>query len=317
MDNKLEKLNIAYQNNTLAPFFGAGVSIPFANISWGTLIQLIAANEKNISSYQDKLNQILNETRYFDALDFLKSNFKDNKFEKTVKRTVHKIYLQKQIEVKHRFSEIDNNYKDLLNIGFRLFFTFNYDHFFEGVAQDIHKEPHSNVLKEDIINTQFITQRNQDPTIWHIHGDFEKIDSIILSPKSYEKAYTDRAFQNKLSYLINHFVFLFLGVSFHDVAIQKFFSFNKTIFEKNMHYILFAEHEIIDEEELLHEYGLIVIRYNTSNGHVQGIRQVLNKLFQKEIQKEKNSNRVYHTNIEVNGGTSYVLNGDIQNFHAK
>jgi len=276
----MQKLINAYQNKNIIPFIGAGLSMPFIAMNWNELINTIAKKDNRYYAFSGKMETLLNKDSLFEAINLMKKESTSLRDEIDIQQAVSKIFVIHHENLDRIGFKTDNNYKDILKFRFRDYFTFNYDHIFEEIAEDSKISVSIKSLKDQTIDTQFLTDDgNNKCNLWHIHGEYFNPGSIVFTEESYANQYNNDKFWWNLHYFATTNVFLFMGVSFRDEFVKEFFLRTKDIFCKNIHYIMFSEDEKIeDEDSLLNKYGLKVIRYNSSSGHVLGLREALGGL---------------------------------------
>lgn len=313
----MEQLKRIYEQGKLAPFLGAGVSIPFKNPSWSDLIKNAARSETDLRLYETELDLLLNNKQYFEAIRLVQKNMNVDDPEYSIQKSVCIQLLNNHYDWQRKDFNCDNNILDLLKLKCNNIFTFNYDKFFEGVFESKNQYVHTKILEKESINTQKIDDEDRDPILWHVHGDMLHSTSIIFTEDNYERLYSSEQFQKKMEFVINHFTFLFIGVSFDDPFIKQFFEYNKNFFLDNTHYIMYDKGKSIDKEELKKRYGLEVITYEKDNDHVLGIREKLNQILSGEKSEvEEEISHSASTVINNSGGFNPVqLRGKQKNVY--
>lgn len=309
----MNRLMEAYRTHKLIPFVGAGLSVPFDLPEWGELIHMIIKEDGSYYKMVTEIKQLLHNHRYWDAITLIQKQSEALKCETDIQKKVSQLLRAKNEELERTGYQVDNNYRDLLSLDFKNYLSFNYDYNLEGVAEANQVNVITSLLQNKTLDTQFLANKTSDIVhIWHVHGELFNPGSITLSSESYEELYSDSKFAGNLQFFINHFVFLFSGVSFQDVYVKAFFEKNKDLFCRNTHYIMFGEHEIIEhEKELEVKYGLRVIRYSTGNGHTAGIRAKLKELFGGDaMEKKEHEIMTNGTAISINAKNAPVLTGN-------
>lgn len=313
----MEKLLRAYQEQTLVPFIGAGVSVPFRIPDWGGLITQIARTDEQYDVFQADLQKKLEQNDFCSAISYIKEHSAGIKRDEQIHTRVCAILQEKMQELERKRFDVDNSYLDLLKFQFKNYFTFNYDTILESISAMKGKDLHTKFLEEESLDTQFLQNRQtQDATVWHVHGAIPRQETIVLSAESYEKRYTNERYCKNLEFWINSHVFLFIGVSFRDVFVRELFQRNKNIFYKNGHYILLPETEAQDSDCWMLKYGVKVIPYSVQNGYVAGIRECLDRVLGKECVYKKSKDKkvsVHKTELNVNAKNAPIMSGDYQN----
>lgn len=313
----MDLLKQAYSNGRLVPFLGAGISIPFESYGWGELIVEVAKQDASYNDLKDELEGLLSSYKYWEAIELISNKSCTLKTEDSIQKAVCFLLMNKHNKLERNKFNYDNNYKDLLNYKFSDYLTFNYDNNFEAVAEENRYFLSTKLLLKHTIDTQLFDVNKKESVLWHVHGDMFNESSIVLSANSYRSLYSNEKFAENLKYFINNYVFLFIGVSFKDIFVRKFFESNKQYFCKNSHYIFYSDIETIEnEDDLFDTYGLRVIRYSTNAGHVEGIRAKLKELLKiNSMEHNSKSHKYGNTTININAKNAPIVNGNTQNMY--
>lgn len=293
MSVNLESLCKDYCNDNIVPFVGAGMSMPFNIPNWGDLIREITSKYAvdDLEFVKLAVEQDLNRYNYWNAINALKQ------YAEVQEEDIQE-YITETIKQKNKKIADDSlhNYSDLKNMNFKLFLSTNYESILHKYL-DCTLDP---ILLKDI---DFSTQTLfNDRRVCQLHGTISNSGSIVISEESYRKLYNDKKYENILRLITGTKKILFLGFSFDDQFIRTLIKEHKDFF-KVKHYIVLANPSKEKVKELREEFGLLTIPYDAkSNSHVEGIREILNKMQSFSLDISEKTIKVASSNIIVGAG---------------
>ncbi|WP_437132032.1 SIR2 family protein [Bacillus atrophaeus] len=213
LDSYLEKpfykknyVELLARKESLVPFIGAGLSIPFNLPSWPEMLESFSDHlEDDTKPFYLKL---IEEGNYMEALTILgeRSLLTD----KDIQQEIKNLFDERLIL---SISEEDHNYKDLINLDSPFYLTTNYDNIFTSLKAKNKFVPPLRWDEIDDIQT-FLTDKKG--SMIHLHGVVHVPQTMIVTKDNYEKLYNDEKFESLLSSFMSNKTFLFLGFSFSD-----------------------------------------------------------------------------------------------------
>lgn len=267
----IRELNEQFNKGQVIPFIGAGLSMPFGVPDWGTLIRECAIafgiENKDNGIFKPVLDVNLNKYDYWEAVDIIKKYLLRN--EEDIQQ-----YVQKAIKnsIPKDIERIENNYIDLANSAFNIYFTTNYDHI---ILKYIDSEYISTNLKDLKENLQTLVNATDGKRVFHLHGNISDVSSIVLSKEMYNELYATDVYKKLFSLFSGVKTFLFLGFSFDDIFIREIIKDNKEYF-RSKHYIILADPKDETVAFLKREYNIETLTYNpSSTSHAEEIRKIL------------------------------------------
>lgn len=210
----------AYDENRLAIFIGAGLSLDFGLPTWQKLSNNLLKQANELNYISDELYEYYTEN--FDnkkIISVVKESFKENNdldsFNKFFKNE-----LQMDENHKRKLLTKTNNYSMLYDFfnrednGFHgLFLTTNadlcLDYFFNN---GIVNKPDD--LSMDFEHTILYHFRNEK--IIHLHGSINNMESLVFTQEEYNDRYSNEKYQKLLQIIFNEFTVLFIGYSLGD-----------------------------------------------------------------------------------------------------
>lgn len=248
------------KENKVIPFIGAGVSTEAANVSgWGKLIEegLEYAKVRNLDTKGliNKAEHELKSKDFFKASNYLKEvlNAPGHPFINWINSSFV------NLEIKNK--EIINN---ILDLCCPILVTTNYDTLLTSV-NDISNRRKYTHGESDLVSKAIA---NKEDLIVHLHGIYEKPESIVLSGSDYEALNKNEGYKFLLKKLASDYHFLFIGCSKDGVMDNDFvtiFNFIREWFpnSSNQHFILLHEKEITAQNhiKLLTECNIEAISY--------------------------------------------------------
>ncbi len=203
--------------DTIVPFVGAGLSVPFGFPQWGKFLLDCCSHN---SSIQDEVENILNSGKpdcYEVAASYLSEELtKENP----------DFFYQKIQEVFNK--DIPSRPESPIMLFRSLFkksiITTNFD---KVIEECIHYE---SIFTSQEDKFSEILKGSTYPIVLKLHGDVSNTKDIILTKEQYDKSYlNDPKFQEKFTDLLKCKTFLFLGCSLDQDRTMEFMSRSKSL----------------------------------------------------------------------------------------
>lgn len=217
----LEQLIKAINSNIVFAFIGAGSSKKLNYPLWNELIETIEKNIKKEGTSIDLQLYKNNKDREKDPLwyaEILKSCLDESKFYLVINET---------------FRPKKNNWtsfhQKLMKIPFKHYITTNYDTVLEHASYSLSQSIDSFCWNDREMLRKFFQSlndpRSQDTRyIFHIHGIYDKKESIILTEKDYMRLYFEEEIAGRILWsIISSFLILFIGFSMSDLDLLSIF----------------------------------------------------------------------------------------------
>lgn len=283
MDKNLRNLQELYKGENLIPFIGAGLSTPFNVPNWDKLIRIISDGYMgDFEALKPAVNAYLDKKDFWAAMEII-LNFAPITEDDIQEEIVDIINNEIQMLVDNN----SHNYLDLSDMNFNIYLTTNYEHLITNYMDKNSYIPL--VLSEINFNTQnlFIDKKKR---VFHLHGHISNPGTIVITRNQYNKLYEDSKYDNILRLFTGTKALLFMGFSFDDQFIRQMIKDHKQFFKGN-HYILLDKPSNEMISELKREYGLNVIKYDTTNSsHSAEIRKILNLIKNKDEDEANKTN---------------------------
>lgn len=266
-----EQLKECINKNIVFAFIGAGSSKKIGYPLWRELIEILEKEiiknnpDEDLEIY--KRGSLTNQLDYYWYVEILKSYLNENEFN----NIIFDNYKPKEINY-------SSFHQKLINIPFRHYLTTNYDTVLENASLSLAKSIDS-FCWCDIERLrkffQFLNDINQQDTryIFHIHGIFDKKESIILTEKDYINFYTkDDLAQKILWSIISSFRMCFIGFSMSDLDLLSLFRRTRWDFGRGSprHFALINEDNLEARRTkriyLRDKYGIDPIFFSNQNG---------------------------------------------------
>ena len=162
----------------------------------------------------------------------------------------------------------------LPQIPFRSIMTSNYDNLIEGAytLKNLGRIPNK-FTQEDLLSISS-PLRKDDFYIFKVHGDFDRLNTIVLGSRDYQKLFfRSPEYRQFLETLFSVYTVLFIGYGGSDPDLENILERLSTIFDRTLdkHYILLPENKFnfADRKRLLLDKRLEVIEYEIDNTHSQ------------------------------------------------
>jgi len=203
--------------DTVIPFVGAGLSVPFGFPQWEEFLLSCCSHNFSI---QDNVKKILNSGKsdcYEEAASYLS--------EELMKENPNSFH-QKIREVFDR--EIPSCPESPITLFSSLFrgaiVTTNFDHVIENITK------YQTILISQKKEFSEILKGTAQKVVLKLHGDVNDVENIILTKEQYNQSYLENPdFQKEFTYLLTCKTFLFLGCSLNQDRTMEFMSRSKSL----------------------------------------------------------------------------------------
>jgi hypothetical protein len=180
-------------SDSVALFFGAGMSRPSGFVDWKALMQEVA----------EDLGLDINRETDLIALA---------QFHKNRRKTRHRIN-QLLVTEFTKGATLSENHRLIASLPISTVWTTNYDHLIEDAYAEAHKRPDVKKRPEDLA----VSKPRSDVVVYKMHGDIDAPDEAVLTKEDYATFESTRAlFSIQLRGHLVSKSFLFLGYSFSD-----------------------------------------------------------------------------------------------------
>lgn len=161
-----------------------------------------------------------------------------------------KKYVQDELK-KNKVNDCDNltNYKSIFEVSRNFIVTTNYDHALEW------RNNKDDFGYRDLISFNRIsgtTEFLKELSIFHIHGELDSIDSMIVTESDYINFYRNKKNLDKLTSIFSGKRIVFIGFSFKDKYFKDLFGELNEIFKENS-YIITNNLHSMDIDDLVEE----------------------------------------------------------------
>lgn len=222
----LEQLQAAVNKMNVFAFLGAGCSAKLKYPTWQQLLELLekaaldAGCPKNdIDIYKHCREYETDKPWWAEQLVALLSK-------QTVQQTIQQTF--------QPLKEMDSKFhRDLISISFRHFITTNYDGLLDYAAEKLNVPLVHLCLNEKEMLSKFFRGLN-DPDfldaryVIHIHGRYDRPESIILTEKDYIEMYSETSIGYKIIWsIISSFRMCFIGFKLEDFDLLSIFRKSK------------------------------------------------------------------------------------------
>ncbi|GGG07519.1 SIR2 family protein [Paenibacillus abyssi] len=271
---------LAAEITDVIPFIGSGVSTPLGLPSWKGLLEIMNDGSFSDKAIEERFNDLIQEGDLLAAFDYLVAESYEFASYDQIKERIVEIIKERR---KRETRVDDHNYADLAKLNSRFYITTNYDLL---MSEFLSEE--SGVYTAPVCLTEIESIRklmkgvNQ---VIHLHGHINKMDTMIVSNKDYEKLYDDQKLLITFSSIMNNNPLLFIGFSFAD----KFFVdlYERMIsLVKSRHYIILPNADL-ETVRRFNEKNIKVISLNVkldeggwtdSEDYVKAIRVLIRYL---------------------------------------
>jgi len=226
----IRKLSEELQEENLALFAGAGLSVSAGFVDWTRLLEPIA-EDLGLDIEKEKTDLVSLAQYHYNAKGNNRSKLN-------------------QVLITNFCKDVDitPNHKILARLPISTYWTTNYDKLIEKSLEDAGKIPDLKCTKEHLAQT---TPR-RDAIVYKMHGDIAHPNDAVLTRLDYEKYHIDRQpFISALTGDITSKTFLFLGFSFTDPNLDYILSRVRIAYDENqrMHHCILRTVQIQDCED--------------------------------------------------------------------
>lgn len=220
----IDKLVKELEEENLAIFAGAGLSLPAGYVNWKTLLEPLA---KEIQLDIEKENDLVSLAQYY-----VNENGENN----LVQRIIDEVGTSK---------EPTDNHKILAKLPISTYWTTNYDCLIEDALDNEGKLVDKKFTVEQLTQTK----KGRSAILYKMHGCSSLASSAIISKDQYESYHKDYApFITALSGDLVSKTFLFLGFSFTDPNIDYILSRIRISFDKKQRQHFYIDKKISLED---------------------------------------------------------------------
>ncbi len=258
-DSLLGALKRRYQNQDLALFLGAGVSVDAGIPKWNVLINSLLSemilhiaskdHDTLLSSHLDEIIKLAYENKEespITQMRYIRGAFSSEEYQKIVHDTLYKRNPKPFTELLNAIAAICTPKRN--HIGVQGVVTFNFDDLLERRLRKL------NVLLNTISNESDITDPDR-LSIFHVHGflpqgnnEYDENLELIFSEEDYHRVYRDAyAWSNivQLNYLREH-TCLFIGCSLTDPNLRRLLDVATRNNEKPRHFAILRRNSILE-----------------------------------------------------------------------
>ena len=211
----------------------------------------------------------------------------------------------------------------LTKIPFRSILTSNYDNLIEGAyALSNGGRIPNKFTQEDLLNISS-PLRQEEFYIFKIHGDLERLNSIILSSRDYQRLlFRTPEYRQFIETLFSVYTFLFVGFGASDPDLDNVLDKLSSLFERTIdkHYILLPEDKFnfTEKKRLLLDKRLEVIEYEIDIEHTQVdafVEDLANKF--NNIARVKKETKKYDIFLSHSSKDAAIADRVIQELHKR
>lgn len=292
MDINIRKIRELYKEDNLVPFIGAGLSKPFNIPDWKQLITRLSDEYmENFKHIKPTVNEYLNNNNFWSAMETILefAPISESDIQEEIVRIIDN-------QMRKSVNNNDHNYLDLANLNFKVYLTTNYDHLLTKYINEDNCVPL--ILNDIDFSTQNLFSAKKK-RVFHLHGHISNPGTIVITKDQYKKLYNSKKYDNILKLFTGNKSLLFIGFSFDDQFIKEMIKDHKDYFKGN-HFILLDNPSNVLVKELKKDYGLNVIKYDSSrSNHSVEIRKILCQLENKNDADCISEIGISETNLDV------------------
>lgn len=202
--------------SSVIPFVGAGISKELGLPLWLEILRL--AKEKLAFKYHDTFDTFYDKGNIDKLIDLIKELIPLLNTDKKIKKNL--ILPQVKLKLAEGIAE-NSTAHYILKLNSSYVITTNYD----SLLEQINTEFHLNYDESKTLNTfSGFDDLDKEKFIFHIHGDINDTDSMIVTKDDYKNMYDNKKRQRVLTGLIMRKSLLFMGFSLNDEYFSKEFS---------------------------------------------------------------------------------------------
>jgi len=296
MNDVINKLQRLLSEDRVIPVIGAGFSSAVANLpGWNKLVELgfQYASDRNL----DK-DLIARGEKYLNENQLLKSS-------NILKEILHAPKFPFVNFINDHFGNptiiSDELVNSVLDLSTPIIMTTNYDTLLSTVNSYSNKMKYVHKQYQEVINSL----KKDEEIIIHLHGIYDRPDTIILSEQDYIDLNKNVGYKALLQKIISDYHLLFIGCSKDGVMDEDFlpiFNFIKEYFpySSNQHFILLHEKELKNKNHipLLTECNVETIVYGNEYSLLGEFINKINPNFDKKQVKLKKLQESYKEELE-------------------
>lgn len=216
----LEELKKAVYHKTTFAFLGSGCSAKIGYPSWSKLITDLEqrVSQKDPTNH-DMYRNVDSKKEALWYAGFLKGRLDESEFASFMHDTFHP-----------QLDKIGVFHQQLMSIPFRHFLTLNYDTILEETARKLRMQidvfcwKDQDKVRNFLQNLHTLEEASSERSIFHLHGLYDKSDTIILTETDYMQLYfTDNLTLKALWSIIASFRMVFIGFGLSDLDLLQFF----------------------------------------------------------------------------------------------
>lgn len=209
----IRELTKELQEENLAIFAGAGLSIPAGFVNWKELLKPIA-DDLNLDIEKEASDLISLAQYHYNANQSNRSKLNQLLIANFCKKEANPTI----------------NHRILARLPVSIYWTTNYDNLIESSLKEAGKIPDVKYTNQQLA----FTKPRRDVVVYKMHGDVEHPDKAILTKDDYERYHLDmQPFLNALSGDLVSKTFLFIGFSFSDPNLDYILSRVRIHYQKN------------------------------------------------------------------------------------
>lgn len=206
--------------DTIVPFVGAGLSVPFGFPQWGEFLLSCCSHN---SSIQNEVRNILNSGKpdcYEVAASYLSEELRKEDpdfFHQKIRETFNKEIPSCPESPVTLFSSL---FKGII-------ITTNFDHVIE---EHIEKYQTIHINQTELFIKALKGDKDSQKVVLKLHGDVDDIENIVLTKEQYDQSYLKNPnFQERFDVLLMCKTFLFLGCSLNQDRTMEFMKRAKSL----------------------------------------------------------------------------------------
>ena len=227
-ENFIKNIVRELEDENVAVFAGAGLSMPAGFVNWETLLKPIA----------EELD--LEVEKESDLITLAQFHCNSNGFNRNKLSQLILDEFSKRVEP-------TENHRIIARLPIKTYWTTNYDKLIENTLIEHGRMPDVKYTKNHLA----LTKRNRDCTVFKMHGDVEHPDEAILNKDDYEAYHIKMApFVSALKGDLVSKTFIFMGFSFTDPNLDYILSRVRLLYDKNQrgHYCFIKRVKIKENE---------------------------------------------------------------------
>jgi len=222
----LEQLQTAINKKNVFAFLGAGCSAKLKYPTWQQLLELLEKAALDAGCPKDDIDIYKHCSEYETDKPWWAEQLVALLSKQTLQQTIQQTF--------QPLKEMDSKFhRDLMSIPFRHFITTNYDGLLDYAAEKINVPLVHLCLNEKEMLSKFFKGLNDPDSLGaryviHIHGRYDRPESIILTEKDYIEMYSETSIGYKIIWsIISSFRMCFIGFKLEDFDLLSIFRKSK------------------------------------------------------------------------------------------